>query len=67
MYEYEYVPVVVRGKTRNVDLDFAHRKVIDERASAGWRYVGFVPSDFNGRGGISEVDLIFERERSAEQ
>ena len=35
---------------------------IDKYAAEGWRYVGFFPVSFTGHGGISMVDLIFERE-----
>ncbi|MBQ5799990.1 MAG: DUF4177 domain-containing protein, partial [Oscillospiraceae bacterium] len=27
----------------------------------GWRYVGYIPTNFTGNGGTKELDLIFER------
>lgn len=44
------------GKTQG------HRELIRRRAEEGWRYVGWVPSQ-QINGGITEIDLIFERER----
>ncbi|WP_287987354.1 DUF4177 domain-containing protein [Oscillibacter sp. KLE 1728] len=40
-----------------------HRELIDAYAAEGWRYVGFFPVSFTSHGGISQVDLIFERSR----
>ena len=42
-----------------------HRELIDQHAAEGWRYVGFFPTAFTGHGGISIVDLVFEREMEA--
>lgn len=39
-----------------------HRAVIDKKAAAGWRYVGFIPKAQRGTGHIEEMDLIFEKE-----
>ena len=40
-----------------------YRELIDRYAAEGWRYVGFFPVAFTGHGGISNADLIFEREK----
>ena len=37
-----------------------HRKIIDEYAEKGYRYVGYIPTDINDRGKIRAIDLIFE-------
>ena len=63
MYQYKYVHL-------DTDDDFftgplKHRELIDQHAAEGWRYVGFFPTAFTGHGGISIVDLIFEREKEA--
>ena len=39
-----------------------YRAVIDKKAAAGWRYVGFIPKAQRGTGHIEEMDLIFEKE-----
>lgn len=38
-----------------------HQSVIDAQAEKGWRYVGYVPLDFNPKGAPISIDLIFER------
>jgi len=40
----------------------AHRQIIDEKASEGYRYVGFVPTEISDYGKIKSLDLIFETE-----
>lgn len=37
-----------------------HREIIDEYASKGYRYVGYVPIDMSDHGKLREIDLIFE-------
>ena len=61
MYEYKYVPVETGGGFLSGSRE--HREVIDRYAAQGWRYVGFFPVAFTGHGGISNVDLIFERKK----
>ena len=39
-----------------------YRAVIDKKAQAGWRYVGFIPTAQRGTGHIEEMDLVFEKE-----
>ncbi len=62
MYRYEYVPLKIGGSFLMGNRDYAHRTVIGKYAAQGWRYVGYVPSEFTGNGGTREIDLIFERE-----
>ena len=60
MYQYKYIPVDTRWRI-SVWLPGApgaHRQYAAEE----WRYIGFFPVSFTGHGGISQVDLIFERE-----
>ena len=38
-----------------------HREMILRRAAEGWRYAGWIPTQ-QINGGITELDLIFERE-----
>ena len=39
------------------------RDIIPEYAAQGWRYAGEVPTDIDGHGRITAMDLIFERDR----
>lgn len=66
MYTYEYETIICdfsgfglfNGKIYGVE---DYRKIIDERASNGWRFVGFIPTKQRGTGHIEELDLIFEK------
>ena len=61
MYQYKYIPVDTGGGFLSDTRE--HRELIDAYAAEGWRYVGFFPVSFTSHGGISRVDLIFERGR----
>ena len=37
-----------------------HREIIDKYAEMGYRYVGYIPTNFGPYGRIIHVDLIFE-------
>lgn len=63
-YAFEKVPSdrsVFVGKVPNEK----HREMILRRAAEGWRYVGWIPSQ-QINGGITELDLIFEREQGGQ-
>ena len=62
MYRYEYEPLETGGGSFVDNGDCGHRAVIARRAAEGWRYAGFVPVSFTGRGGLRLVDLVFEKE-----
>ncbi len=58
MKKYQYVEVHINkffgaGSTE-------HRKLIDEYAAKGYRYVGFIPVNITDYGKIKDLDLIFE-------
>lgn len=59
MKKYEYVALHI-GKFIFGSSTEKHREIIDEYASKGYRYVGFVPTEINNNGRINEIDLIFE-------
>lgn len=61
MYQYEYVSLHTGGGFWIDNVDCAHREIIEKYAAQGWRYVGFVPTEFSSYGGIKELDLVFER------
>lgn len=58
MKKYEYVNIKI-GKMFSVKSQ-EHRKIIDEYAAKGYRYVGYIPTDTDGYGKINNIDLIFE-------
>lgn len=60
MKKYEYVSLKMGGFWRSGNEE--HRAVIDRYAANGWRYVGFVPTEIEGYGRITRIDLIFERD-----
>lgn len=60
MYEYQFASVEKKGfffLTPEVN----HRDIINRAAKVGWRYVGYLPTEMNGEGTITKLDLIFER------
>ena len=61
MYEYKYVTLYTGGGFWLNNKECEHRAIIDEHAAGGWRYVGYIPTNFTGNGGTKELDLIFER------
>lgn len=66
MYTYKYITLETGGGFWFGNQDAAHREIIDREALDGWRYAGFIPLEFTGHGGISRMDLIFERLASAD-
>lgn len=62
MYEYKYVTVIGEGVTATKYQE--HRKIIDENAAEGWRYVGYIPIHITNSGNPVQIDMIFEREVS---
>ena len=67
MYKYEYVTVSAEmegflAKFNNKLSLEDYRKIIDERAAAGWRYVGYMPIRESMEGYLRDLDLIFEKE-----
>ena len=66
MYTYEYERIrIYTGRVQwanNKSETTGSREIINRRAQAGWRYVGFIPTTQLGTGTIVEMDLIFEKE-----
>ena len=58
MKKYEYVNVKI-GKFIGAKSE-EHRQIIDEYASKGYRYVGYIPTDISDYGKIKDMDLVFE-------
>ena len=66
MYKYEYEKVVCEfggwgAFSGNVYSIEDYKKIIEERAKNGWRYVGYIPTKQRGTGHIQELELIFEK------
>lgn len=59
MKKYEYVTIHI-GKFFGSKSE-EHRKIIDEYAAKGYRYVGYIPTDLDDFGKIKDMDLIFEQ------
>lgn len=62
MYQYRFETLGTGGGAFSNNIDCAHREIIEKHAADGWRFVGFVPTCFTSHGGISQVDLVFEKE-----
>ena len=60
MKAYEYVNIHI-GKLVGAGSE-AHRASIDEYAARGYRYVGYIPTNINNYGKITDLDLVFERD-----
>ena len=51
MYQYKYVKYGTGGGFWIDNADCGHREIIDRWAAEGWRYAGYIPACFSGRGG----------------
>ena len=59
-YEYERVDMKNNVVYQARVMDEIHRKLIDERARQGHRFVGYVPTVSGANGKILSFDLVFE-------
>ena len=62
MLEYAF-ETIATNRGFFVGKTLGHQEIIRERARQGWRYTGWVPAKQGPYGAITEIDLIFERER----
>lgn len=58
--KYEYVSVNYEAKNTVLAVISKHRKLINEYAEKGYRYVGFVPTEVGANGCMRKIDLVFE-------
>ena len=58
MKKYEYVNININSFIGAGSEE--HRQIINEYATKGYRYVGYVPTDISDYGKIKSMDLIFE-------
>lgn len=62
MRQYEYVELDYYGKGVLFLIVSEHKKVIDDYAKRGYRYVGYIPTEIDAKGCLRKIDLIFEKE-----
>ena len=60
MKKYEYVNVNIQKFIGSRSEE--HRQIIDEYASKGYKYVGYIPTEIRDYGTIRSMDLVFEIE-----
>lgn len=60
MKKYEYVNLHI-GKLFGAELS-EHRRIIDEYASKGYSYIGYIPANISDYGKPKDIDLVFEIE-----
>lgn len=60
MKQYTYVKVHTGRFIGAVSEE--HRRIIDEYAAKGYRYVGFIPTKMSDYGKMVDMDLIFEKD-----
>lgn len=60
MKQYAYVKVHTGRFIGAVSEE--HRRIIDEYAAKGYRYVGFIPTKMSDYGKMVDMDLIFEKD-----
>ena len=64
-YEFERMELTAGGYSLfggvGIHLE-GHQEVILRRGREGWRYVGYIPTEFTSNGGTKAIELIFERE-----
>lgn len=63
MKKYEYVNIKLKNNPTASAYSEEHRKIIDEYAEKGYRYVGYIPTRQGASGKIVEFDLVFETEK----
>ena len=60
MKQYEYVSLHI-GKFIGAKSE-EHRRIIDDYAAQGFRYVGYIPVNLSDYGKLKDIDLVFEKE-----
>lgn len=60
MIKYEYVAVKIKNNPPGSAYLNEHRNIINDYASKGYEYAGFIPVKQGASGKIVEADLIFK-------
>lgn len=66
--KYKYINILNDGgkaKIRLSTIFTKHRKIIDENAQDGYKYVGYIPTEQTGSGLVVAMDLIFEKNEAS--
>ncbi len=71
MYKYEFETIkaeftgygMIKGSIYGTQ---DYRKIIEQRAGEGWRFVCVIPKLQRGTGHAEEIDLVFEKETLGE-
>lgn len=58
--QYTYVTVTYSGVYQHKLQE--HRKIIDQYAAEGWRYVDHIPVHQYAHGQFGSIDLVFEKD-----
>lgn len=59
---YEYVELTLENHKATTSELQGHHEVIDEYATKGYRYIGYVPTLIGPSGKILKLELIFEKQ-----
>ena len=62
MEKYEFVTIKVKNNVVKDAVLSEHRAVINEYASIGYSYAGYIPVRLGPSGKVNELDLIFQAE-----
>lgn len=64
MEKYIFEKVTCSASFGGAKISFyEHREKINEFASRGLSYIGWIPTEMDGYGHIKEIDLVFETQR----
>ena len=58
--KYEYVSISNSFGLLSTKFK-GHQEIINQYAEKGYRYVGYIPTEFAGHGQVITIDLIFEK------
>lgn len=61
MFDYKFKKISAKSGFFKFSYDKDYKKIIQEHAHQGWRFIQLVPTVWDGHGRTKEIDLIFER------
>ncbi len=64
MLEYAF-ETIAADRGFFVGKTLGHQEAILRRAAEGWRYAGWIPAR-QVNGGVTDIDLVFEREQGGQ-
>ncbi len=60
MFDYKFVSIRTRGVFQ-LDFEDDYKKIIQENAYEGWRFLQVVPVKYSSNGVPKEVEVVLER------